>query len=414
MAALQPPTDALRPVSRPLPRGEVTGWIAPGLEPLLDSFIANFTERGEVGASLCVMRYGEVLADLWGGLADPETGCPWQRDTISIVFSNTKPATALCLHLLADRGLVELDAPVAEYWPEYAANGKAATTLRMLLDHSAGLPALRKALPDGAAFDWAMMTERLAAEAPFWAPGTRSGYHGLTFGWLVGEVVRRVSGRSLGQFFRDEIADPLGIDFWIGLPEALEPRVAPIIPYRPSADGPVSAFERAVVGEPDSISALYFRNTGGWRPSGFNSRAGHAAEIGAANGISNARGLAGLYAALTGDKGTQPLVTPARLAEFSRVSSATHDDATLRIPTRFAAGFMVRMDNRARGLDSVVIPDGAFGHVGAGGSIGFADPGTGLAFGYTMNRMGPGLLLNERGQGLIDCLYATVPDFSGC
>jgi CubicO group peptidase (beta-lactamase class C family) len=354
------------------------------------------------------MRHGRVLAELWGGWADADAARPWQRDTVSIVFSNTKPATALCLHLLADRGLVDLDAPVAEYWPEYAINGKGGTTLRMLLDHSAGLPALREPLPDGAAFEWNVMTKRLAAEAPFWTPGTRHGYHGLTFGWLVGEVVRRISGDSLGAFFRNEVAQPLGLDFWIGLPEAIEPRVAPIIPYRPSSDSPISAFEQAVARDPQSMAALYFRNTGGWRPSGFNSRVGRAAEIGAANGVTNARGLAGFYTPLAngGVSSGHALISAKRIDEFSRVSVASHDDATLRIPTRFAAGFMVAMDNRRRGLDSVVIPDGAFGHVGAGGSIGFADPATGIAFAYTMNRMGPGLLLNERGQSLIDCFYS--------
>jgi len=406
------PDNTLQPVSRPLPLGQVEGWVAPGMEPLLDCFVDNFTSCGEVGASLCVMRHGEVLVDLWGGLAEPDTSRPWQQDTVSIVFSNTKPATAMCLHILADRGLVDLDAPVTEYWPEYAAAGKAATTVRMLLDHSAGVPALRARLPDGAAFDWDTMTERLAAEAPFWMPGTRVGYHGLTFGWLVGEVVRRVSGRSLGTFFREAVADPLGIDFWIGLPEAMEPRVAPIIPYVPAGQTPLSAFERSIAEEPDSITALYFKNTGGWRPSGFNSRRGRAAELGATNGVTNARGLAGFYAPLAcgGTWKGRRVISPARIAEFSRVTSASHDDATLRIPSRFAAGFMVRMDNRARGLDSVIIPDGAFGHVGAGGSIGFADPHTGIAFGYTMNRMGRGLLLNDRGQNLIGRLYDTVLD----
>ncbi|OAB55323.1 serine hydrolase, partial [Phormidium willei BDU 130791] len=282
--------------------------------------------------------------------------------------------------------------------------------LRMLLDHTAGLPALRAPLPDGAAFDWAEMTRRLAAEAPFWEPGTRSGYHGLTFGWLVGEVVRRVTGQSLGQVFQREIAGPLGLDFWIGLPEAVEPRVAPVIPHRPAAAAPRGPFEQAVAEVPDSIPALYFRNTGGWRPSGFNSRAGRAAEIGAANGVTNARGLAGLYAALAGpDAAARPLLRPEVLAEAVQVSAATHRDATLCIPTRFAAGFQRAMDNRGRGLDSVVLAPRAFGHVGAGGSIGFADPGRGLSFGYTMNRMGPGVLLNPRGQSLIECLDRLLP-----
>ncbi|SME91086.1 CubicO group peptidase, beta-lactamase class C family [Tistlia consotensis] len=382
------------------------------LAPLVEVFRANFVRRGEVGASLCVMQEGETLVDVWAGAADPESGRPWRADTVGVVFSNSKPATALCLHLLAERGFVSLDDPVARYWPEYAAEGKDGTTLRMLLDHSAGLPALRAPLPDGAAFDWQEMTARLAIEAPFWEPGTRCGYHGLTFGWLVGEVVRRISGLSLGTFFRQEVAGPLGLDFWIGLPEREEPRVAPVIPHRPAhGEAPRGRFERAVAEQPESLSALYFRNTGGWRPSGFNSRRGRAAEIPAANGISNARGLAGLYAALAcgGRAGVPRLLKPGTVAEITQVSSATHDDATLRVPTRFAAGFMRSMDNRGRGLDSVVLAPGAFGHVGAGGSLGFADPGRGLSFGYTMNRMGPGVLLNPRGQSLVDCLDRLLP-----
>ncbi|WP_431854264.1 serine hydrolase domain-containing protein [Azospirillum sp.] len=393
---------AMQPFEAAVPGGTVRGGVAPRFAPLAAAFVANFHERDEVGASLCVVQHGERVVDLWGGLADPDTGRPWEEDTVSIVFSNTKAATALCLHLLAERGRVDLDAPVAAYWPAYAQAGKGGTAVRMLLDHTAGVPALRAPLPDGAAFDWEHMAGRLAAEAPFWEPGTRTGYHGLTFGWLVGEVVRRVSGRSLGRFFAEEIAGPLGLDYWIGLPEAEEPRVAPIIPYRPAKGLPANRFEAAVAAEPDSVSALYFLNTGGWRPKGFNSRTGRAAEIGAANGVANARALAGFYAPLA--TGGGPLLRMDTVRAMAEISSATHDDATLRIPTRFAAGFMRSMDNRCRGLDSAVLPPGAFGHVGAGGSLGFADPGDGLSFGYTMNRMGGGLLLNERGQTLVDAL----------
>ncbi|WP_211100280.1 serine hydrolase domain-containing protein [Azospirillum halopraeferens] len=394
--------SAVRSFETPVPGGVVRGAGLPRFAPLAEAFVANFVERGEVGASLCVTVAGQVVLDLWGGLADPDTGRPWEEDTVSIVFSNTKTATALCLHRLAERGLVDLDGPVAACWPEYAQAGKGGTTVRMLLDHTAGLPALRAPLPDGAAFDWDVMVGRLAAEAPFWAPGTRTGYHGLTFGWLVGEVVRRVSGRSLGTVFAEEVAGPLGLDYWIGLPEAAEGRVAPIIPYRPVRGAPASRFEAAVAEEPDSVSALYFRNTGGWRPKGFNSRVGRAAEIGAANGITNARGLARFYAPLANGGGG--LLRPDTVAAMAEVTSATHDDATLRIPTRFAAGFMRSMDNRARGVDSAVLPATAFGHVGAGGSLGFADPAHRLGFGYTMNRMGEGLLLNARGQSLVDAL----------
>jgi CubicO group peptidase (beta-lactamase class C family) len=385
------------------------GHCVPAFDAVRAAFAHNLVHGGELGASLAVEVDGECVVDLWGGWADAEGGTPWQRDTLSVVFSNTKPATALCIHLLAEAGELDLDQPVARYWPAFAAAGKDAITPRMLLDHSAGLPALRERLPDGAAFDWDFMVERLEREAPFWAPGTRVGYHALTYGWLLGELVRRIGGCSLGEFFRRQVAQPLDLDFWIGLPESEEPRVATIAP--PAAPSvPRNAFERALLKEPQSLTALYMRNTGGWRPSGFNTRAGHAAELGAAGGITNARSLARLYGTLAcgGQRGNFRLIGEDTLARATAVSSATHDDACLRVPTRFAAGFMRQMDNRARGMDSACFGRDAIGHVGAGGSLAFASPSRRLGFGYTMNRMGPGVLLNERADRLVQAVYEAV------
>lgn len=391
--------------------GAVRGYCAPALRPLLDAFVANFEQDAEHGASLAVELDGQTMIDVWGGFADLAARREWQHDTVGVVFSNTKAATALCAHILVDAGLLDIDRPVAHYWPEFAAQGKGAVTVRMLLDHSAGLPALREMLPDGAAFDWQEMTRRLAAEAPYWKPGTSVGYHGLSFGWLVGEVVRRVAGQSLGSFFQERVAAPLGLDFWIGLPEQHEPRVAPIVPAAPAAV-PRNAFERAIAEQPDSISNLYFRNTGGWRPSGFNARRGHAAEIGAAGGITHARALARMYSALAlgGARAGVRIIGEETLARASAVSSATNEDLCLLVPTRFAAGFMRSMDNRGRGLDSAVFGRDAFGHVGAGGSLGFASPGHRVGFGYTMNHMGPGVLLNSRADRLTQALYRVLAD----
>jgi CubicO group peptidase (beta-lactamase class C family) len=285
----------------------------------------------------------------------------------------------------------------------------------MMLDHSVGVPALRTKVKDSGPYEWDYMTGLLAEEAPFWEPGTRNGYHGFTFGWTVGEMVRRAAGVSLGAFFQNEIAGPLGLDFWIGLPEAIEPRVAPIIPFVYKAEQAQTPFMIDLATKKDSPAALFYFNVGAWRTGGANTRAGHAAEIGAANGITNARGLAGLYAPLANGGGK--LVDGRTLARMGEVSMATHDDATLRIPTRFALGFMKSMDNRRRSVgatlfgpdvDSVIMGSAAFGHVGAGGSLGFADPVAGLSFGYTMNRMGPGLLMNERGQALVDAAYLSL------
>ncbi|WP_422011963.1 serine hydrolase domain-containing protein [Reyranella sp.] len=391
------------------------GTCRPGFERVAEAFEKNLKEKGEIGASVCLTVGGETVVDLWGGVADPKTKAPWTRDTVSIVFSCTKGATALCAHVLASRGALDLDAPVAELWPEFAQHGKERVTTRMMLDHSSAVPAVRAKVKDDGPYDWAYMTERLAAEVPFWEPGTRNGYHGFTFGWTVGEMVRRASGKSLGTFFREEIAGPLGLDFWIGLPEEIEPRVAPIVAHVYKAADAVTPFMRDLATNKESVAALFYFNNGAWRSGGANTRAGHAAEIGAANGITNARGLAGLYAPLANGGGD--LVDATTLARMGEVSMATHDDATLRIPTRFALGFMKSMDNRKRSMaaklwgadcDSVILGSAAFGHVGAGGSLGFADPVAGLSFGYTMNRMGPGLLMNERGQALVDAAYLSL------
>ena len=397
----------------------IEGVCKPGFERVAEQFEKNFAERGEVGASVCVTSAGATVVDLWGGVANPATGAAWMRDTVSLVHSCTKGATALCAHILASRGQLDLDAPVMELWRELFDHGKRDVTTRMMLDHSAGVPALREKVKDDGPYDWAYMTDRIAREEPFWEPGTRSGYHGLTFGWLVGEVVRRVSGTSLGSFFRDEIAKPLGIDFWIGLPEEIEPRVAPVRPFVYPARGGRTTFVADLMNHAQSIPALFVFNSGAWRGSNVNSRAAHAAEIPAANGITNARGLAGMYAPLAngGRMGVGgPLVDARTLTRMAEVSMATHDDATLRIATRFSPGFMKSMDNRrGRGAelfgedaDSLIMGSAAFGHAGAGGSLGFADPIAGLSFGYTMNKLGPGLLMNGRGQALVDAAYRSL------
>ena len=390
------------------------GVCKPGFERVAEAFGKNFDQNGEIGGSVCLTVGGETVVDLWGGVADPKTQKPWTRDTVSVVYSCTKGATALCAHILASRGQLDLDAPVIALWPEFGQHGKDRVTTRMMLDHSAGVPALRaKVKPDGP-YEWDYMTGRLAEEEPFWEPGTRNGYHGFTFGWIVGEMVRRVSGKSLGTFFQDEVAKPLGLDFWIGLPEEIEPLVAPMISHTYKAADATTPFLTDLRNR-QSVASLFFFNVGAWLPGGANTRAGHAAEIGAANGITNARGLAGMYAPLA--QGGGKLVDAKTLARMAEVSMATHDDATLRIPTRFALGFMKSMDNRKRSIaatlwgedcDSVILGSAAFGHVGAGGSLGFADPAAGLSFGYTMNKMGPGLLMNERGQALVDAAYLSM------
>jgi CubicO group peptidase (beta-lactamase class C family) len=326
------------------------------------------------------------------------------------VYSCTKGATALCAHILVDRGDLDLEAPVGKYWPEFACSGKERATVRMLLEHSAGVPAISAPLEPGDMYDWDRMVALLAAQEPFWQPGTRNGYHLFTFGWTVGELVRRISGRSLGTFFREEVAHPLGLEFDIGLPEELDATVAPIIPWLPDPDEE-SAFARAVAEEPSSPAATAVRNMVQAEVN-FNSRELRAAEIGGGGGVATARGLAGMYAELA--QGGGKLVSADTVIRMGETSMATAEDALLLIPTRFALGFMKSMDNRSRvpgssadGM-SAILSSAAFGHVGAGGSLGFADPAERISFGYVMNRQGPGILLNDRGQSLVDAVYTSL------
>ena len=399
------------------------GTCDPRFAEVREEFERNLAERGEVGASVCVTVEGETVVDLWGGVADPETGRAWDRDTICVVWSSTKGAAALCAHMLVSRGQLELDAPVVDTWPEFAKHGKDAITVRELLSHQAGLAAITDPIPEGGICDWDLMVDLLAKQEPLWAPGTRNGYHALTFGHLVGELVRRIDGRTLGTFFADEVAGPLDLDFWIGLPEELEPRVAPII----SADMPedlteLPLFYQQAMTDPTSIPGLVLINSGGlMTPDAINTRAVHAAEIPAANGVANARSLAGMYRplALGGVVDGFRLLDEASLAEASRVSAATSCDAVLGVPTRFGLGFMKSMDNRRHGgiESSVLLSEDAFGHAGAGGSIGIADPGARMSFGYAMNKQGGGLGMNFRGQALADAVYRVLgyrqPDGGG-
>ena len=400
--------------------GEVAGFCDPQFERVAQEFVKNFQERGEVGASVSITIEGERVVDLWGGSANPISHQPWAEDTLCMGWSSTKGATALCAHMLISRGLLDLEAPVARYWPEFAQAGKENIPVKMLLNHQAGLAALREPMPDGAFFDWELIVRTLEKQEPFWKPGSQHGYHGFTFGWLVGEVVRRVSGKSLGTFFREEVAEPLGLDFWIGLPEELENRVALMIPAPPPGpEEPVPAMFVAMA-DPTSLQTLVMFNSGGHMlprsdgTLGFNLRAAHAAEIGAAGGISNARGLAGMYAPLANGgslKGAN-LVSRDSLARMGAVSSASALDASILAPTRFSLGYAKSIDNRREPgcteNDSVILSEEAFGHSGFGGALGFAEPAERMSFGYVMNRMGQGLGINQRGQSLVDAVYLSL------
>jgi CubicO group peptidase (beta-lactamase class C family) len=383
---------------------EVHGICEPRFEKLRDAFALSFerSDKPEVGAAVAVWREGKLVADLWGGYADAARTKPWRRDTIANVYSTTKGVTALCALRLAERGALDLDAPAARYWPEFAANGKGAIPVRWLLTHQAGLPAVREPLPDTALFDWRATCDALAGQAPWWEPGTKHGYHAMTFGHLVGEIVRRIDGRTIGAYFREELARPLGLDFHIGVPEAALPRCAELIPT-PVAPGEKDALAAmATEGGGHSMTAAAFNNPRQRRGT-VNSEAWRRAELPAANGHGDARSLATLYGILAWQGGHDGVhvLSPEWTQRASSEQAFGKDAVLMGMPTRFGLGFMLRHAMLPLGPNK-----GAFGHPGAGGSIAFADPEAGIGFAYVMNQMQAGLAGDPRGYRLIKAVYA--------
>jgi CubicO group peptidase (beta-lactamase class C family) len=352
----------------------IGGWVDYDFEPVLDAFAENFDKRSEVGAAVCVYRDGRPVVDLWGGLADATAGREWDADTVTLVYSSTKGVTSVCANALIESGRLDPDATVAQYWPEFAANGKEAITVRQVMSHQAGLPYVVGDFTLDDALAWDPVVRAIAAQAPIWEPGTKHGYHMRTFGWMLGEIVRRVDGRTIGAFWREEIADPLGLDFWIGLPEEIEPRVARLVP--PEHD--LGAL-LAKVG-PDLLLTQVFSNPGGLFGYNemWNSRALHACELPSSNGIGDARSLARMYASCIGEVDGVRTLQAATVAAAT-VEQACGKDAVLMSDSCFGLGFMLGASFGAAN------PPSAFGHAGAGGSLAFADPETGIGFGYVMN-----------------------------
>ena len=398
-----------RTVDLDTPAGRIQGTCDARFQGVLEAFHQNFLERDEVGASVALTLDGRTVVDLWGGRTARD-GAEWTSDTVCTVFSSTKGLMSLCAHMLAERGLLDLDALVSRYWPEFAAGGKESARVSMTLDHTVGVPHVRAAVPAGGFWDYDYMVKRMEEEEAFWVPGTRQGYHGITMAWTVGELIRRASGDRLRDFFRTELAGPLGAEAWIGLPEALEGKVAPMIAATPDNDWVNTRFVQAALTAQGSPANLFMRD---FMLFDANTRECHAAEVGSANGIANGRALARCYAPFAngGALEGRQFVGRDTLSRMGRVAAATADDATLMIPVRFGLGFMKAVDNRKLpGIvnSSLLLSDAAFGHVGAGGSIGFADPSNQMSFGYAMNRMGTGLLVNDRGQSLIDAAYTAL------
>ena len=358
---------------------DVDGTCDPQFEKVRQAFVRNFTDNGDVGAAVAVTHRGEMVVDLWAGEVAGARPGAWQRDTIVNVFSTTKGMTALCAHLLIDRGELDVDAPVARYWPEFAQAGKEHIPVRWLLSHRAGLSAIREPLPVEALYDWDRMCDALARTEPWWEPGTESGYHSITFGFLVGEVIRRITGRSVGTFFRQEIADPLGVDFFIGLPESEHRRVADLI-VPPGGARP---------GIPDgahpSVQRMHNPSLG---DDVVNSAPWRSAEIPAANGHGTARGLARVYGALANGGAIDGvrLVRPESI-ECMREPQPEGVDLFIGhamggIAFRWNLGFMPNLMGVVYGPNPR-----AFGHTGHGGSVAMCDPEAHLSVAYVMNRM---------------------------
>ncbi|WP_405992766.1 serine hydrolase domain-containing protein [Streptomyces sp. NBC_00986] len=378
----------------------VNGVVAEGFEPVRDAFVGNFEARGDRGAAVTVYRHGHRVVDLWAGTKDVDGTAPWEHGTAQIVRSATKGVAAAALLLLAQRGELDLDAPVGEYWPEYKAAGKERTLVRHLLAHRAGVPVLDRPLTPEQAADPVLSATAVAAQAPVWEPGTDHGYHAQTYSWLTGELVRRVTGRTIGEWIADEIAGPVGADLWVGLPAAETARVGRVAQVEtPAAADPgvLRTRPKRSVSEayanPDSLTRRAF---GAITPMpDENDPAYRAAELPASNGIATADGLARVYASLIGElDGGVRLFTP-ETAELARTEHSSGPDRVLVINTRFGLGYMLHSGA------SPLLSDGSFGHPGRGGALGFADPESGIAFGYVTNSFRKSVTADPRAQALV-------------
>ena len=371
---------------------ELNGSCAPGFEPVREAFAQNFAEGLELGASVAITRDGEPVVDLWAGDADSK-GTPWEKNTIVNVYSTTKTMAATCVLMLADRGEVDLYAPVANYWPEFAQNGKENVLVAHVMSHSAGLSGFEKPIPENL-YDWDDIVGRLAAQAPWWEPGTKSGYHAVTQGFLQGEIVRRVTGRSIGTFFREEIAEPLGADFHIGLDPRHDDRVGEMIP-------PVMKLGSGL--KQDSIAARSLTSAPltGTEPQ---TREWRAAEIPAAGGIGNARSVARVHSALACG-GTVDGVTLMSEAGVERALDEQTRGKDMVMQTEFVFGM-------GFGLTDASFPISpnkrAFFWGGWGGSLAVIDLDARMSVAFVMNRMEANLMGDPRGARVTRAAFESI------
>jgi len=401
-----------------VPRGKsslnsIGGDVDDGYGKLADTFRRNMTSGQEVGAAVAVYRDGRKVVDLWGGYRNGNTQAPWEQDTLVTVMSTTKGIASLGVAVAASRGLISYDAKVADYWPEFAQAGKEAVTVRQLLSHQAGLPVLRPQLTLQDLADSNSMSAKLAAQRPAWTPGTRHGYHAITLGWYEGELIRRTdpAGRSIGQFFANEVAKPLNLDFYIGLPDSVErDRVAHlVIPTRLKSMLHLYVLPPRLLAASFNPAGLTVRSLN--VVDGINAPSEHfnrdelrSREIPAGNGTGDARSIAKLYgtAAIGGSElALSPSVLDA-LTKPATPPSRGLRDKVLHVDTKYSLGF-----SKPSPITIFGSSDKAFGTPGAGGSFGMADPDTGVGYGYVMNRMGIHMI-DPREQALRHTLFHDI------
>ncbi len=379
----------------------IDGTHDPAFAAVRDAFAQNFADGLELGACLSISVRGRNVVDVWGGHLDAARSRPWQRDSLVCVFSCTKGAVAVATMWAVARGLVDLDRPVAHYWPEFAAEGKADIPVRYLLTHEAGLPAIASRMPFGSLSDWEAMTTALAAQAPWWEPGSGHGYHGVTYGHLVGEVLRRATGRTVGQLIGEELARPLGVDLSMPLPSAADARTADLV-VEMSPEG--TFFDRW---DPrTSLGPKSFGNPPDSNdPSHCVTDLFRRAEIPAANMHANARALDSLYAALAGGGRTDDLdLAPVELVEEFGRCHVRGDDLVMELPTAFGLGFEHTIPEWPFGPGART-----YGHNGSGGSLGLVDPDAGVSLGYAMNRLWWGPSRSDpRWDAIFEALYAAL------
>jgi len=389
-----------------MPTPETHGRCDPSLDSVRDAFDSNFRDQDEIGAAVNVRIGGRTVVDLWGGFRDAARTASWAEDTLVNLYSVGKGVLATLTLMLVDRGVLDLDKPVSDIWPEFTAGGKGSITLSTLLAHRGGLPAVRKRLPELAMLDWDLMCTELAEQRPFWEPDSAHGYHCNTFGFLVGEVIRRATGRDVGAALREWVTGPLHTDFYWGLPLAEHSRVAEVVAPNPVLTEPKQwalAFPPTGDEEHDlMVWHTYFNPSGLSGQGSVNTEGWRLAQIPSTNGHGTAKAVSAIYDALLhGGPGGERWVGKGLLAEATRIHS-DGDDLILGRSTRFGLGFQLAQPTRPFGPNTE-----SFGHWGYGGSLGFADPVADVAFSYLTNRPGE-RWQTERAQRLIDALYASL------